>query len=437
MNYSHAILIIIYLFSIALTAFIVWFILDRAVIQKKNEELRKAKQEARMAKLAKERFFANMSSRLRNPINTIVGLNQMIIREDNKNVPKEYLVSINAYSDGIKKASDSLGSIVDDLLDMSVIENGKLYLAEREYDTVDFEQFALGKVKENCTEKELILDVDLDEMLPGRLYGDIVKIERITLNLLMNAVKYTDEGSVCFSVSMTERDGDYCTLRISVKDTGIGIKKEDIDKIFNEYTEIENDVDSEIINVGMGLDVCKRLAEFLGGELTCNSVYGEGSEFVFTVKQRIINAAPIGAFLDVGDDMYMEDYMPEFVAPEADILLLDDNRDSINIMTGLLKPTRVFVTTASSLDGCIKLLKGTRYNVVLVDFMVQGINAEEVVEKIKDMNEDIPVYAISPDSLKGEEYYINLGYDGYLSKPVDGKLLERIISKHLPDEIKD
>ncbi len=135
--------------------------------------------------------------------------------------------------------------------------------------------------------------------------------------------------------------------------------------------------------------------------------------------------------------MYMEDYMPEFVAPEADILLLDDNRDSINIMTGLLKPTRVFVTTASSLDECVKLLKGTRYNVVFVDFMVQGINPEEVVEKIKDMNEDIPVYAISPNGIKGEDYYTNMGYDGYLLKPVDGKLLESIISKHLPDEIKD
>ena len=217
---------------IAATGFIVWRFMKTTVIRRQYETISQAKDEAERANTAKSRFLANMSHEIRTPINTIMGMNEMVLREDATGVPKGYFMSMMNYAFDIRNASESLLGLINDLLDMSKIESGKMHLVEQEYDIREMLRSAVSMIRVRSSQKELTFDVVVDEILPQRLYGDDGKIKQIVLNLLTNAVKYTKIGGFCLSVSMTERTNDMCTLKFSVKDTGIGVKPEDIDKLF-------------------------------------------------------------------------------------------------------------------------------------------------------------------------------------------------------------
>ena len=415
---------------------IVWRIMTGTVIRKQYLQLQEARDEAERANSAKSRFLANMSHEIRTPINTIMGMDEMILREDIKNVPKEYSGPVTDYARDIKTASESLLALVNDLLDISKMESGKMHLVEQEYDTQQFLREIIAMVRNRAEAKKLYFDLDIDETLPQRLYGDSGKIKQIVLNILTNAVKYTDEGGFVLSVKITERNAVQVSVRISVKDTGSGIREEDLNKLFNAYERLEEVKNSNIQGTGLGLDISRQFAEMMGGKLWCESVYGEGSEFILTMKQKIVDETAIGVFLEESEEVAEGGYKPQFIAPDADILVVDDTPMNLNVIKGLLKPTKVFVTTAKSGEECLEKIADNDFNVVLLDHMMPGLDGIETLEKIRLTHPDLPVYALTANATAGgEEFYRSKGFTGYLTKPVDIVAVEHAIMRHLPESM--
>jgi len=424
------------LVALAAIGVFVWRFMTTTVIRKQYDELQKARDEAQQANSAKSRFLANMSHEIRTPINTIMGMDEMILREDTKSVPREYYGPVTSYAKNIKYASESLLSLINDLLDISKIESGKMHLVEQEYDTEELIRSMSHMIRPRAEDKKLYFDLDIDENLPKRLYGDGPKIKQILLNLLTNAVKYTEEGGFELSVKITDRNEASIGLRITVKDTGIGVKREDIDKLFSAYERLDEVKNSNIQGTGLGLGISRQFAELMNGRLWCESIYGEGSEFILTLKQKIADDTPIGVFHEESMDSNPGVYMPQFIAPDADILVVDDNPMNLNVIKGLLKPTKVFVTTASSGEECLEKIKESDFNVVLLDHMMPGMDGIETLEKIRMDHPHLPVYALTANATSGgEEFYVSKGFDGYLTKPIDIVAVEHAIMKHLPENI--
>ena len=418
-----------------LTGLIVWRFMKTTVIRRQYEEIKQAKDDAERANSAKTRFLANISHEIRTPINTIMGMDEMILRENAQDVPKGYFMAMINYALDIRNATETLLGLINDLLDISKIESGKMHLVEQEYDIQEQLRSIVSMIRVKSTEKELMFDVVVDELIPKRLYGDDGKIKQIVLNLLTNAVKYTQKGGVILSVSMDERHDDIAKLRFSVKDTGIGVKEEDMDKLFTAYERLDEQKNSGIQGTGLGLDISRRFTELMGGTLVCESVYGEGSEFILRLDQKIVDPTPTGIFMEHDDSTAKGPYIPKFVAPDADILVVDDNPMNLNVIKGLLKATKMFVTTASSGPDCLEKMKTTKFNVVLLDHMMPGMDGIETVGHIRETDPDIPVYALTANATAGEEFYKSKGFTGYLSKPIDSVALEKAIMKHLPEEI--
>ena len=419
----------------ALVGILVWRILRNTVISRQYEEIRKAKEEAEQANRAKSRFLANMSHEIRTPINTIMGMDEMILREDPSDVPEGYLSSVTNYARDIKGASESLLGLINDLLDISKIESGKMHLVEQEYDTAELLRAIISMIRIRSDEKDLTFERRIDPSLPSRLYGDSGKIRQIVLNLLTNAVKYTREGGLTLSLTVERMEEELCYLKISVKDTGIGVKSGDLEKLFTAYERLDEEKNSAIQGTGLGLDISKRFAELMQGRLWCESEYGKGSEFIFTLTQKIVDITPVGEFKDHEEGAGSGAYVPQFTAPEAKVLVVDDNSMNLNVIKGLLKATKMKVTTASGGRECLEKLKEASFDVVLLDHMMPEMDGIETLSRIRELLPDLPVYALTANSTAGEDFYISKGFKGYLSKPIDSRALESAILKELPKEL--
>ncbi|RKM62194.1 response regulator [Butyrivibrio sp. CB08] len=420
---------------VTLAGVIVWRVMNGTVVSRQYLEIQEAKEEAERANMAKSRFLANMSHEIRTPINTILGMDEMIIREDGKNVPDNYYLSVMGYALDIKGATESLLGLINDLLDISKIESGKMHLVEQEYDVETVLRAVIKMIRVRSEAKKLYFDVEIDETTPRRLYGDDGKIKQIILNLLTNAVKYTEEGGFTLKVSVTSRTDTSCKLRISVKDTGIGVKKEDLDKLFSAYERLDEEKNSGIQGTGLGLDISRQFAELMNGKLWCESEYGEGSEFILTLSQKIIDEKGIGIFHEDEDAGNTGPYVPKFIAPDADILVVDDNPMNLSVIKGLLKPTKMFITTAGSGEECLEKLKTGTFNVVLLDHMMPGMDGIETLAQIRKKYPELPVYALTANGTAGEDFYKSKGFNGYLAKPIDTVQVEKAIMKHLPENI--
>ncbi len=423
--------LVLWVFGLLLLLFIIGatYLFITAEKAKESDELREAKEEAENANRAKSQFLANMSHEIRTPIHGIMGMNEMVIREaDNDN--------IRMYAQNIKHASENLLEIINGILDFSKIEAGKIEIQETNYFMGSLLNDVVNMIQPMAEKKGLEFKVEIDEKLPCELNGDEGKVRQIIINLLNNAVKYTKQGSVMLAVEGTDNN-DISNLRVKVIDTGVGIKKDNLEKLFLDFERVELDKNRDIEGTGLGLAIVHRLIKYMGGEITVESEYGNGTTFIAIIPQKIINPQPIGAFeikYDVDND---SEYRDTFIAPDAEILVVDDHKMNLSVMENLLKVTKANVTTCQSGAECIENMIQKSYDIVFLDHMMPEMNGIETLERINELkikNETV-IIALTANAIAGEkEMYLSKGFDDYLSKPVDVRKLEKILKKHIPDD---
>ncbi len=421
---------------VGLIGFFIWRILTGTIIRKQYNEVQTAKAAVEQANAAKSHFLANMSREIRTPINTILGLDEMLLRAVAPESANEYGAMVKSHATEIHSASEVLLSLVNDLFDISIIESGKAHLNKRDYDTQALMQKIVASVRLGCEEHNLDFQLELDPTLPVKLYGDDGKISQIIMTLLNNSIKYTPMGTITLHVIVVEKTSEICRLRICVKDTGVGMTPEQVEKVFLAYEMLDEQSGEDTDDIGLGLSISKQFAQMLGGDLMCESTYGEGTEFILSVEQLIRDHTEIGSFSEQSQSKEVQPYVPKFIAPDAEVLVVDNNPKNLMVIRNLLTETRVFVTTAGNAAECLQKIKYGTFDVVFLDTMVCGNDGIPIIEKIRRRHPDLPVYALTGDMIAdGDAYYRSLGYNGYLVKPIDSRELEYAIMSHLPDEI--
>ena len=381
-------------------------------------EVKTAKDAADKANQAKSDFLSSMSHEIRTPLNAIVGFSECIKNADNLEEAKE-----NA-SD-IVTASESLLEIVNGILDISKIESGKLELVQTDYDIYKILDEVVKLIKARLGDKPLNFEVNIAPDIPHVLYGDHFNIKKILINFLTNAVKYTDEGYIKFDVRCVRVNDEVCRLIMSVKDSGRGIKKENIDKLFTKFQRLDEDKNTTIEGTGLGLAITKQLVEMMHGKIVVNSKYGEGSEFTAAIDQRISNAKL------VTEETIVEG---ELDLTNKNILVVDDNTLNLKVATKLLKPYKCNVEVCESGFACLdKIKEGKTYDIILLDDMMPKMKGSETLTRLKQIDGfNIPVIALTANAIQGmKEQYLLLGFDDYLAKPIEKKELYRVLSKYV------
>ncbi|MCR5256064.1 MAG: DegV family EDD domain-containing protein [Acetatifactor sp.] len=424
------------IFSVIMVGIVVGLLLlyQRALFTKERIKSRNQTEELEKANNATNAFFANMSHEIRTPINSIVGLNELILREKPGG-------EIATYADNIRTASKMLLHLVDYILDKTQLELGQMEIVPVEYNTKDMISELIDMVHIEANEKKLMLLVDVDRGLPSIMYGDEGRIRQILLNILTNAVKFTPSGSVAFIVKGEDQSNGNYKLTFAVSDTGIGIKKEDLGHLYDAFRRMDMQKNRRVQGSGLGLAITKELVSLMGGELTVDSIYTKGSTFSVTLEQRIVNPEPIGNvdFLR-HKQRVVEEYRKTFEAAEANILIVDDNSMNSMVESKLLKETKVQVDIATGGLECLARTKKKFYHVILMDYMMTDMNGIETLRRIRNQENGLCknsavllLTANTPTEAKKlcEDY----NFDGFIVKPVTGEALESEIVKFLPDDI--
>lgn len=401
---------------------------EKALAEQQREEI---EQIAR----SKDSFFANMSHEIRTPINTIIGLNEMTLREDISDEIAENAINI-------QNASKMLLTTINDILDLSKLESGKLDIVPTQYEVSSMFSDLVNLVWVRAHQKELEFKVDIDKELPSMLYGDEVRIKQIITNLLTNAVKYTETGSVTLTAKGERTAPDEILLRISVEDTGKGIRRESLADLFNSFKRVDEKENRNIEGTGLGLNISKQLAEMMGGKITVDSVYHKGSIFTLELQQHIVNARPIG-MIDFAAQRRLsqrEKYRQVFMAPNAKVLVVDDNSMNRMVAVKLLRDTKVIVDTAASGKECLRKTAENQYHVILMDHMMPDMDGEQTMKAVREQTKGFcqktPIIALTANVMtNADAIYQNMGFDAYLAKPINAMLLEASLLKFLPEEL--
>ena len=407
------------------------------------DELREQKQVADEANEAKTQFLANMSHEIRTPINAVLGFNEMILQECRDK--DEAFSNIGSYAADIKNAGNNLLSIINGILDISKIEAGKMEIVEAPYSLSGLLNDVSDMVFLKAKEKGLDFKVDVDEGLPDELYGDKVRIRQVIINILANAVKYTDKGEVWLTVRGNGGDdnkaGSMLALKIEVKDTGIGMKEEDIDKLFRKFQRLDLIHNSTIEGTGLGLAISRQLMTMMGGTISVESEYGTGSKFMIEIPQKILSSEPVGDFRMRFEKNTVESQSggEGFTAPDAHILVVDDTRVNLTVAKGLLKNTQIQIDTAGSGDESTELTLKRSYDLILMDQRMPGMDGTEALKIIRrqeeGLNRETPVICLTADAIIGaKERYISEGFTDYLAKPINNRELLKIMAEYLPKE---
>lgn len=389
------------------------------------------KQMAIAAGEAKAQFLANMSHEIRTPINTIVGMNEMILRENRDEAVAEYAT-------GVQNASKLLLGLINDILDFSKIEAGKMDILEADYYLSKMLTDVIKSIQMKAESKNLVLKAEIDENLPSVLKGDEIRIRQILNNLLSNAVKYTKQGTITLKVKGVHSPEGF-VLQASVKDTGIGIKREDVDKLFDSFRRLEEKKNRYIEGTGLGLNITKQLAELMGGSIGVKSEYAKGSCFTVKIPQQVVNDTAIGKLEEAyqRDTVVKEELRATLYAPTAEVLVVDDNEMNLAVMKALLRRTGIKLTLADSGAECLELCRSKQFDLILMDHMMpdpDGIETLHLLRQDEDgINRDTDVIVITANAITGmAEMYLEEGFADYLSKPVVGEELEDMLLKHLP-----
>ena len=384
---------------------------------------------------AKSQFLANMSHEIRTPINGILGMDSVLLKECHDE-------NLREYAKNIQSAGQSLLSIINDILDISKIESGKMEILTIRYQLFSVLNDCYNLTKIKLQNKPVSFIMQINEKLPSWLYGDEVRIRQIINNFLSNAVKYTKEGNITFELDFEEKTDEQILLVITVRDTGIGIKEEDLGKLFESFTRIEEKRNRNIEGTGLGLNLTKNLVNLMGGEVFAESTYGKGSCFTAKIPQKIADAKPMGDFgkryqqyLSTSDDDKLS-----FLAPDAKILVVDDVTMNLKVVEGLLKATKIQIDTAVSGSECLECVKTTPYQMIFLDHMMPEMDGLETLEHMKNLadnpNAQTPVIMLTANAIVGaKEEYIEAGFTDYLTKPIRETELLEMILKYLPEEL--
>ena len=391
------------------------------------------------ASKVKSLFLASMSHEIRTPINTILGMNEMILRESNENEVREYAMDI-------REAGQTLLSIIGDILDLSKIESGKLELVPAPYDVASMIFDVSNMIRFWSEEKGLWFEVNVSETIPSRLYGDDVRLRQVLMNMLTNAVKYTSSGNVRLKISAKQgadegkEPTDRIVLHFEVEDTGQGLTPDEISKMYSEYERVLSS--QSIEGTGLGMPITMKLLKLMGSELKIESEPGKGSVFSFDLEQPIVDRTPVGDFeKNIKNIMYSGNaFADSFTAPDAHILIVDDNAMNRKVLVSLLKPTEIGLVEAGGGEEAVKLASEQHFDLIIMDHMMPGMDGVEAMKRIKAAQDgpcaDTPIIVLTANAVAGSrEKYLNDGFDGYLSKPVDVGKLERIIKNRLPGDL--
>lgn len=400
-----------------------------------TRQLIELKDEAERANEAKSTFLAQMSHEIRTPINAVLGMNEMILRETESNSIKEYALHI-------QNAGRTLLSIINDILDLSKIESSRMEIMEAEYDLCSLLTDVENMITMRAEEKNLTLIVQVNPNLPANLRGDEMRIKQCITNLLTNSVKYTEKGTISLTVDFSENGPDCIFLLVSVADTGSGIKKPELQKLFDPFIRFNMRQNKNVEGTGLGLSITKRLLGMMGGSLNVESVFGQGSTFSIQIPQMTVDSERLGDYKERAKRIHdaKQNGKQTFTAPHAQILAVDDNRVNLTVAKGLLKRLKVQFDSALSGKECLDKVSSKHYDIILLDHMMPGMDGIETLRNMRQMeayrkNPSV-VIALTANAIAGaRDEYLREGFQDYISKPIDPIQLEEKIRQYLPDSL--
>ena len=386
---------------------------------------------------AKALFLERMAREIKAPVESIMGTDQLILEERNPELIAEY-------ADTIQGAGDRLLGIISDVLDLTLIEEGKLELKYEEYDTKDLLEEVIHQSRKMALDKKLEYELLIDETVPSRLVGDVNRIAQSLRYILSNAVKYTPIGKIHFCMGWEWSDlskKDHIDLLFTVADTGVGIKEEEVRELFESFQLLTENSFTRMEGTGLGLTITTNLLSAMGSALDIESEYGQGTIFAFRLKQQVINSDPMGTLTPEEDQRL--DYETEakgFMAPNVKLLVVDDNEINLAVVKGLLGPTKIQVDTANSGKECIQMAMATPYDIILMDYLMPEMNGIETIDHLKmfedNQSKDAAIIILTADLSEADrEIFLSHGFTDYLAKPVESQILEKVLMKHIPDEM--
>lgn len=398
-------------------------------------ELEREKQEALATNQTKNNFLANMSHEIRTPINSIIGMNQLILRESTE-------PHVLEYAGNVENASKLLVTLVNDILDFSKMESGKLEIVEKSYQLASLLNDEVHLLEKRAEKKNLQVMVSIDESLPSTLVGDDMRIRQVITNLVTNAVKYTKEGSISFTAYGEWRDYENFVLKVAVQDTGVGIRREDQERLFQRFVRFDIQKNSTVEGSGLGLAITKRLVDLMRGEIRVESEYGKGSTFFLSLPQEVVSRGPVGNLERAyqNEVFSRRKYHEAFHAPGAKVLAVDDNTMNLAVVKGLLKRTEIMLDTATSGMECLQMTRKKKYHLIFMDHMMPEMDGIQTFHELRgekdNPNSDTKVIALTANAIAGSrEEYLREGFVDYISKPIDAAELEIVLMSYLPEEL--
>ena len=402
-------------------------------LEEARKDAEEARKEAERANHVKSAFLANMSHEIRTPINSILGFDEIILRESKDK-------DITQYASNIKFSGQALLTLINDILDFSKIESGEMEVIPVDYDLKQLLADLVLMITHRAEEKDLKIRCEIGENLPLVLHGDDVRIRQIITNLLTNAVKYTKRGEVVLSVHLVEA-GNPVKIKVSVRDTGIGIKEEDQKELFSAFRRVDEMKNRNIEGTGLGLAICMRMLQLMNSELILKSEYGKGSDFSFILEQAVVDETPVGRFSMAEEESRrnVEITRENFTAPDARILVVDDVDLNLAIFKQLLKNSGMTIETASTGARSLEMIGSGNYDILFMDYLMPEMDGIETMRKGRDEGiidtEKFPVIALTADAVSGaREMFLNEGFSDYLTKPIQIKQLIEMFIKYLPDD---
>ncbi len=410
-------------------------VVDVTKIIEQNHLMKRLVLQTEDANRAKTNFVLNMSHEIRTPMNSIVGITEILLRSRHSPKEQEYLLNIQS-------SGRVLLTIINDVLDCSKMEAGKMQLFDEPYDTCSLFHDLRISMENRIGHSGLELIYDIDQDIPCKLKGDMGRIRQVIINLVNNAIKYTEKGSVRFSVHVRQKNTDKVMLYYEVADTGIGIRKEDHKILFDAFQRVEMDRNRYVEGTGLGLTISQNLVNMMGGVIEVESEYGKGSRFFFTIEQTIIDPTPVSAVNYNGqkDNVTEKEAECLFIAPEAHILLVDDNELNLVVAKELLKPLRMQIDTAENGLQAVKMVRGSQYDLVLMDHMMPVMDGIEAAKAIRALPEDkyqkLPIIALTANAMvDARKEFLNAGMNGFVAKPIDFARICNQLKLWLPKDL--